>query len=131
VIYVRYVAALQGAGIRPHYVAHITGHGWRKLMRLHEPFVYRMTSVGDVPAVFRFMMRAGPVDVREAYATFNMGAGFAVYVDPVDVDRCLGLARETGYRAWVGGSVAKQGARKAVEIVPLGLVFEGETLRVR
>jgi phosphoribosylformylglycinamidine cyclo-ligase len=131
VIYVGYVAALQSAGVRPHYAAHVTGHGWRKLMRLHEPFVYRMTSVGEVPPVFRFMMRAGPVDVREAYATFNMGAGFAVYVNPADVDRCLGLARETGYRAWVGGSVAKQGARKAVEIVPLGITFEGETLRVR
>ena len=131
VIYVRYVAALQRAGVRPHYAAHITGHGWRKLMRLQEPFVYRMSDVGEVPAVFRFIQRAGPVDVREAYATFNMGAGFAVYVDGADVDRCLGLARETGYTAWVGGKVHKQGSRKAVEIGPLGITFEADTLQVR
>src|SRR5688572_19643194 len=36
VIYVRYVAAVQNAGIRLHYAAHVTGHGWRKLMRLNE-----------------------------------------------------------------------------------------------
>lgn len=131
VIYVRYVAALQAAGIRPHYAAHITGHGWRKLMRLHEPFVYRMTMVPEVPVVFRFIMAAGPVDLREAYATFNMGAGFAVYVAPADVGRCLELARETGYEAWLGGTVLKQGTRKAVEIPPLGITFEGETLQVR
>ncbi len=131
VIYVRYIAALQSAGVRPHYAAHITGHGWRKLMRLHEPFVYRMTSVPEAPPVLRFIVRAGPVDLREAYATFNMGAGFAVYVDPADADRCLGLARETGYSAWRGGTVLKQGGRKAVEIPELGITFEGETLRVR
>jgi phosphoribosylformylglycinamidine cyclo-ligase len=131
VIYVRYVAALQAAGVQPHYAAHITGHGWRKIMRLPEPFVYRMSDVGAVPEVFRFIGAAGPVDVREAYATYNMGAGFAVYVAPGDVGRCLALARETGYHAWVGGTVLKQGSRKAVEIVPLGITFEAETLRVR
>jgi phosphoribosylformylglycinamidine cyclo-ligase len=131
VIYVRYVAALQSAGVRPHYAAHVTGHGWRKLMRLPEPFVYRMSDVGKVPEVFRFIGQAGPVDVREAYATFNMGAGFAVYVDRADVDRCLDLARTAGYVAWVGGTVLRQGSRKAVEILPPGITFEAETLRVR
>ena len=131
VIYVRYVAALQQAGIRPHYAAHITGHGWRKLMRLPEPFVYRMTMVPEPPAVFRFIVRAGPVDLREAYATFNMGAGFAVYVDPADADRCLAVARDTGYRAWVGGAATKQGRRRAVEVPPLGITFESDTLAVR
>ena len=131
VIYVKYMDALLCAGVAPAYAAHITGHGWRKLMRLHEPFVYRMTSVPEPPAVLRFIGRAGPVDLREAYATFNMGAGFAVYVDPADADRCLRLARETGYDAWVGGTVTRQGGRKAVEIVPLGITFEGDTLQVR
>ena len=100
-------------------------------MRLAEPFVYRITAVREPPAVFRFIQRAGPVDVREAYATFNMGAGFAVYVDGADVDRCLALARESGYTAWVGGKVYKQGSRKAVEITPLGITFEADTLQVR
>ncbi|HLL89546.1 MAG TPA: AIR synthase related protein, partial [Tepidisphaeraceae bacterium] len=80
VIYVKFVAALQRAGLRPHYLAHVTGHGWRKLMRLDEPFVYRLTDVRPPHPVFRFIMERGPVDVREAYATFNMGAGFAAYV---------------------------------------------------
>ena len=39
VIYVDFVTACQRAGLRLKYAAHITGHGWRKLMRLAEPFV--------------------------------------------------------------------------------------------
>jgi phosphoribosylformylglycinamidine cyclo-ligase len=131
VIYVRFVAACQEAGIDLHYAAHLTGHGWRKIMRLEEPFVYRMTDVGDVPPVFSFIRKHGPVDQREAYATFNMGAGFAVYVSPDDVEACLKLAGKGGYTGWLGGTVVKQGARKAVEIIPLGITFEADSLKVR
>lgn len=131
VIYVRFMAACLDAGVGLHYAAHITGHGWRKLMRLDEPFVYRMTELHAPPPIFQFIQVAGPVDMREAYATFNMGAGFAVYVDPKEADACVKLAADFGYNAWVGGSVRKQGDRKAVEIAPLGITFEGETLQVR
>ena len=131
VIYAAFIAALQRAGIKPHYAVHVTGHGWRKLMRLDEPFVYRVAAVGEPQPVFDFLMRAGPIDQREMYATFNMGIGFAVYVDPGDADAAVTAARGAGYDAWVGGTVRKEGGRKAVEIEPLGMTFEGETLQVR
>jgi phosphoribosylformylglycinamidine cyclo-ligase len=131
VIYVRLVAGLIARGIVPRYAVHVTGHGWRKLMRLSEPFVYEMTNVGRVPPVFSFIREAGPVELREAYATFNMGAGFAVYVRPQDAGAALEVAKSAGYEAWVGGRVRKQGERKAVVIEPLGITFEGETLQVR
>jgi phosphoribosylformylglycinamidine cyclo-ligase len=130
-IYVRFIAACQDAGIPLHYAAHVTGHGWRKLMRLDEAFVYRIDNVGAVPPIFEFIMKHGPVNVREAYATFNMGAGFAVYVDPKDADRVVRLAQTLRHTAWRAGTVQKQGDRKAVEIVPLGVAFEADTLQVR
>jgi phosphoribosylformylglycinamidine cyclo-ligase len=131
VIYVRFVAECQRAGVRLHYLSHITGHGWRKLMRLNEPFVYRITEPREPPLLFRFMMDHGPVELREAYATFNMGAGLAVYVDPADRETCLRVARDHGYDAWAGGTVVKQGSRKAIEILPLGIIFDADTLKVR
>ena len=130
-IYVRFLAALQSAGVRPHYLVHITGHGWRKLMRLPEPFVYEITNVGAPPPIFRFLIDRGPIDLREAYATFNMGAGFAVYVDPADAPICLNIARKNGHATWIAGTVRKQDDRKAVELRPLGITFEAETLQVR
>jgi phosphoribosylformylglycinamidine cyclo-ligase len=131
VIYVKFVAACQRANLRLRYAAHITGHGWRKIMRLAEPFVYRIDRLAPPLPVFEFIMRAGPVDLREAYGTFNMGAGFAAYVDPGDAERCVQLAKTAGYDAWIAGAVQKQGDRKAVQIVPLGVTFEGDTLNVR
>ncbi|MGA2496985.1 MAG: AIR synthase related protein [Tepidisphaeraceae bacterium] len=131
VIYVRFVAACQKAGLKLNYAAHITGHGWRKLMRLAEPFVYRITHVPTPQPVFDFIARHGPVDPREMYATYNMGIGFAAYVGAKDAARCVELATREGYTACMGGVVKKQGVRKAVEIEPLGMTFEGETLQVR
>jgi phosphoribosylformylglycinamidine cyclo-ligase len=131
-IYSRFVAACQNNGVHLHYAAHITGHGWRKLMRLEEPFVYKMRNVGtQIPEIFAFIHKMGPVDAREMYATFNMGAGFAVFVSQQDVPRTIALALQTGHRAWVGGTVEKMGNRKAVEIEPLGITFEADTLAVR
>jgi phosphoribosylformylglycinamidine cyclo-ligase len=131
VIYVRFVHACQQAGLPLHYVAHVTGHGWRKLMRLEEPLVYRITQPRPALPIFRFLMQAGPVELREAYATFNMGVGFAAYVAPGDADRCVSLARAAGYDAWIAGSVVKDGSRKAVEVPSLGLSFEAESLQLR
>ncbi|MBL9214250.1 MAG: phosphoribosylformylglycinamidine cyclo-ligase [Opitutaceae bacterium] len=130
-IYVDFVTRCQDAGVKLNYVAHVTGHGWRKLMRLEEPFVYEITTPRPIPALFRFLMAAGPIDLREAYATFNMGVGFAAYVAPGAVDATLAAAQAAGHDAWVAGRVKKEGARKAVTIPSLGLAYEGDTLQVR
>jgi phosphoribosylformylglycinamidine cyclo-ligase len=130
-IYVDFIAAAQQADIHLHYAAHITGHGWRKVMRLDEPFVYRIDEPGEPLPIFKFLIQAGPIELREAYATFNMGAGFAVYVDPADVEKCLAIADRTGHRAWRAGTVLKQDQRKAVEVPSLGIAFEADTLHLR
>ena len=77
------------------------------------------------------MMRSGPIDVREAYATFNMGVGFAACVADRDAEATLAAAKAAGYDAWLAGRVKKQGSRKAVLVPSLDLVFEGDTLQVR
>lgn len=130
-IYVAFVRECQRRGVRLNYAAHVTGHGWRKLMRLEEPFVYEITEPRQPPALFRFLMEAGPVAPREAFATFNMGIGFAAYVSPGSAAAALDAARASGYDAWIAGSVKKDGNRKAVSIPSMGLEFEGNTLQVR
>jgi phosphoribosylformylglycinamidine cyclo-ligase len=131
VIYVRLIAACQRAGLVPHYAVHLTGHGWRKLMRLDRPFVYRIDDVRSPPPVLEFIQQHGPVDLREMYATFNMGAGFALMVDHAESDAFLKLAAEAGYTAWLAGAVQVDGPRKAVEIVPPGIEFDSASLQVR
>jgi phosphoribosylformylglycinamidine cyclo-ligase len=130
-IYVRFVAACQREGLRLHYAAHMTGHGWRKLMRLDAPLVYRVAFVPTPPPVFDLIAQTAGLDAREMYGTFNMGVGFAVFVAPDDAARCLAIAKQAGYTAWSGGAVRAEGGRKAVEIAPLGLAYEADTLHIR
>ncbi|HVU24491.1 MAG TPA: AIR synthase-related protein [Opitutus sp.] len=131
VIYVAFVRECQRRGLKLNYVAHVTGHGWRKLMRLDEPFVYEITAPRTPLAVFRFLEQAGPIAQREMYATFNQGVGFAAFVAPEAVDATLAAAKATGYDAWRAGTVKQDGARKAVVVPSLGLTFEGDTLQLR
>lgn len=131
VIYVAFVRECQRRGLKLNYVAHVTGHGWRKLMRLDEPFVYEITQLRTPPAVFQFLEEAGPIARREMYATFNQGIGFVAYVAPELADVVLAAARDTGYDAWLAGRVTKEGERKAVIVPSLGLTFEGDTLHLR
>jgi len=65
------------------------------------------------------------------YGTFNMGVGFAVYVAHDDATRCVELAQQLGYTGTVAGTVRKEGDRKAVEIVPLGINYAGDSLHIR
>ena len=58
-----------------------------------------------------------------------MGAGFALFVEARDAQRCVEVSRACGIDAWVCGHV--EPGRKSVLIEPLGLRFEGESLQLR
>jgi phosphoribosylformylglycinamidine cyclo-ligase len=130
-IYVPVVEDSLDAGINLHYAVNITGHGWRKLMRAVEPFVYEIDTIPKPQPVFEFIQEHGPVDGTEAYGNFNMGAGFAVYVKPSDADGVIAVAEKQGIHAWVAGRIHKDGNHKRVVIKPKNITYEGETLNVR
>ncbi len=130
VLYSPFTEALfKQTGVVPHYAANITGHGWRKLMRLPATWTYRFDVVTPVPAVLAFMQKHAQLDDRGAYGTLNMGAGFALYVDAADAQRCVEVAHRLGLQAWVAGCV-EAGPRRVV-IEPLNVVFEGDELQLR
>ena len=130
-IYAGFVRECRDRGVRLKYAVHVTGHGWRKLMRLDAPLVYHVDTLGPLPPVFDFIQHRGPVDLREMYATFNMGVGFAVYVQAAQADAAVAAAESAGHHAWRAGDVRDGGGRKAVEIAPLGIAFEADELKVR
>jgi len=121
--------AIFAAGVVPHYAANVTGHGWRKLLRHPGAFTYRIRALPPAPPVLRFAQRLAGIDDREAYGTFNMGAGFALYVRPSDCDAVIRAARAHGIEAWVAGAV-ESGERRLV-IEPLGIEYGARDLHVR
>jgi phosphoribosylformylglycinamidine cyclo-ligase len=121
--------ALWQAGVRVHYAANITGHGWRKLLRHPKLLSYHIHTVPPVPDVLRFIQQQAQHDDAQAYGTLNMGAGFALFVPATDAARTVAVAKSCGVDAWVAGDV-RAGA-KQLTIAPLGVTFEGDALQLR
>jgi len=121
--------ALYAAGITPHYCANITGHGWRKLLRHPAAHTYRVHTVPEPAPVLKFIQRQARQDDREAYGTFNMGAGFALFVNGADAERTVEVARAQGIAAVVAGRVEAGAKRLLIE--PLGIEFGDDALQLR
>lgn len=128
-IYAPLVQNLFAARIDIHYMVNITGHGWRKLMRATKPFMYWIDAIPKLPAIFSFIQKQAGLSDREMYATFNMGAGFALFVSKRDIARVIRIAETHHLKAWSAGTVLR--GPKRVIIKPLGITYEAATLRVR
>ena len=121
--------ALARQGIVPRYCANITGHGWRKLLRHPAPLTYRVDRLPPVPAVLEFIQRHAALDDREAYGTFNMGAGFALFVGSDEASRVVEIATACGVGACIAGRVEPGPKRLLIE--PLSIGFEAADLHLR
>jgi len=129
VLYPPVTEALHRAGVVPHYAANVTGHGWRKLMRHPAALRYRMHTLPPVPPVLAFLREHLAQSAHDAYGTFNMGAGFALFVDRADVSKTVAAAHAQGIEAWDAG-VVEAGAKEVV-IEPLGVRFAADELQLR
>ena len=128
-IYAKLMRNAFDTGVDIHYIANITGHGWRKLMRASKEFTYRMTSIPQSQPIFKFIQEHSGNDDQEMYGNFNMGAGFALFVNRNDVTKVLAAAKQNKLQAWHAGTVEK--GVKQVIIEPLNLTFKGETLNLK
>ena len=129
VLYSPVTEALYRAGVTPHYCANITGHGWRKLLRHPAQHRYRIHTVPEVTPVLQFIQQHARQDDREAYSTFNMGAGFALFVKAGDAQRTAEVAQALDVKAWVCGEV--EAGAKELLIEPLGIRFGTDDLQLR
>jgi phosphoribosylformylglycinamidine cyclo-ligase len=129
VLYSPVTEALYKAGIVPRYCANITGHGWRKLLRHPAQHRYRIHTVPEVTPVLKFIQQHAHQDDREAYSTFNMGAGFALFVKAEDAQRTADVAQAMGVKAWVCGAI--EAGPKELLIEPLGIHFGTDDLQLR
>jgi phosphoribosylformylglycinamidine cyclo-ligase len=129
VLYAPVIEALFAAGVRPHYSVNVTGHGWRKLMRHPAELEYAVRRVPPVPRVLQFLQAEGGMSARDAYGTFNMGAGFALFIARADVAATIAVAEQAGLAAWHAGDV-RAGAKRVV-IEPLGLEYGAGELHLR
>jgi phosphoribosylformylglycinamidine cyclo-ligase len=126
VMYVALVQALLESEIEVSYLSHITGHGLLKLMRPAQPFTYRISQLPPVPEVLAFLSDQAGLSAHDAYSTFNMGSGYAVYSAAGTGDATVALARSLGLDAVLAGSV-EQGPRQVI-VEPAGVRYASSEL---
>lgn len=129
IIYAKLVQDLFKNNIKINYMANITGHGWRKLMRHTKEFTYRIKEIVPVPEVLSFIQQQAQMSNEEAYGNLNMGAGFAIFVSQADVQKALEIASSNNIKAYNAG-VVEQG-QKQVVIEPINVTFSSDSLQVR
>jgi phosphoribosylformylglycinamidine cyclo-ligase len=95
-------------------------------MRAPADLTYVVNELPAVPEALSFLVEHAGIDPREAYGTFNMGAGFAVYVEQDGAQGVVEAAAARGMRAAIAGHV-EAGAR-SVELAGLGIAYRGDEL---
>ncbi len=128
-VYVKLQQEVFAHGLDVHYMVHITGHGWRKLMRANRDFTYRMFTVPDPQEEFGLMQQTGGISDEEMYNTFNMGTGFAFMLSAKQTQYVVAIAKQQGLKAWDAGVLEK--GPKQVVIEPKGITYKAETLQIR
>ena len=112
------------------YFSNVTGHGALKLMRANADDVsYVLSSLPAVPKVLGYLAEEAGLDDRDAYTTFNMGLGFAVYCTDEVAPKVVDVATTAGYRAKVRGRVEK--GPKRVVLEPLDIEYGADELELR
>ena len=129
VLYSPVTEALFKAGVMPHYIANITGHGWRKIMRHEAELTYRFKMIPPVPPVLQFIQEHAGMSNADAYGTFNMGAGFALFVADEDARRTVEISDDLGVNAYHVGVV--EAGPKQVIIEPIDVTFTADDMHLR
>jgi phosphoribosylaminoimidazole (AIR) synthetase len=96
-------------------------------MRPSKPLTYRVSKLPPVPEVLTFLVARSGLDAHDAYSTFNMGCGYAVYCEAGAGERVVAIARQLGFEALVGGLV-EHGSRQVI-VEPTGVRYGGEELQ--
>jgi len=103
---------------RVHGLAHITGRGVRKILRLNKDVDYCIDEPFKPHPVFKLIQEIGNIDDKEMYQTFNMGMGFCIIASETDADNIVDMLKG---KAKIVGSVGKG---KGVKIPELSITYK-------
>lgn len=106
-IYVKSILAAIAAGATLNGLAHITGGGFRKLVKI-VPAGFQAEidfSAWPRPEIFGLIQDTGEVAEAEMRQTFNLGIGFAAVVPASEADNIKKLLENSGERVYTIGRI--------------------------
>ena len=128
-IYAKLIQDLLDSKIKLNYIANITGHGLRKIMRARQNFTYVIEKIIKPQEIFNFIQKKANSSDYEMYKTFNMGMDYALFMDRASVEEAQEIIRKNGFTSIDAGFVQK-GEREVI-IKPKNIIYKGSTLDLR
>lgn len=128
-LYANLIQELLSSKIDIHYIANITGHGLRKVMRAKPQFRYVIEKVFEPQEIFLFIQKQANITDYEAYDTYNMGQDYSIFIPQKDIKKAQEIVTKNKFKSIDAGYVEK-GERQVV-IKQKNIVFKGETLDLR
>ena len=120
-VYVPHFKALRKTDVTIKGIAHITGSGYRKVLRLGR-FKFSIEEFPSIQPIFSLIQSAGNITWEEMFATFNMGIGLVVIVPEEDVENALEAVSTLGNVYKIGK--VEESNTGFVEIIPYGVRLE-------
>jgi phosphoribosylformylglycinamidine cyclo-ligase len=120
-VYVQHFKALQNGKVKIKGIAHITGSGYRKILRLGQ-HKYKIERFPEIPLIFQLIREIGNIELPEMFTTFNMGLGLIVVVPKDESEQALNILRAI-HESYLIGTV-EESTHGSVEIMPHGVTIE-------
>lgn len=92
-IYVRPVLEMI-KNLEIHYLSHITGSAFRKVSRAKKPFCYVIDNLPKPPKILTALQKWGKLTDVEAYETWNMGLGMAIFAPADQEEKMATICRK-------------------------------------
>lgn len=91
-------------------LAHITGGGFTKLLRLSKSkdIGFSLEKFPPMPPIFKLIMKAGDISVSEMFKTFNCGIGFCIIADKALEGEIIEICEKHGIKAQTIGKVVNK-----------------------
>ncbi len=127
-IYVRPIIEMLDKGVDLHYIAPITGHGWKKIARARFPFSYVIEKVPEPPILFQSLIEFGKefgfnVSDSENYQVWNMGVFITLIAPKDDEETIRRITEKNEIELYKLGFV--ETGEKQVIIKPKNVIFKG------
>ena len=108
-IYVKPILALLDE-VQVHGISHITGGGFYENIPRALPagLCAKIDRASlRIPPIFTLLQKAGNIDERDMFNTYNMGVGMCVTAAKEDAEKALSILRANGEDAYVIGEVVE------------------------
>ncbi len=118
-LYGALVRELLDQGTPIHAMAHITGGGIPENL----PRCLPAGLIADVdaeswprPELFRWLQRAGAIQERDLWHTFNLGIGYCLVIPETAIPAALQCCEARGFQAWTIGAISESDANDGAPV---------------